>query len=81
VGRDPPSRSRTVRRVETRPTNPLRRDLNPIEQVSAKPKAVLRAKALRTVDALWAALAESADAITPTECANYLRNAGYFQSA
>jgi transposase len=56
-------------------------DLNPIEQVFAKPKAVLRAKALRTVDALWAALAEIADAITPTECANYLRNAGYLQSA
>jgi transposase len=56
-------------------------DLNPIEQVFAKLKAVLRAKALRTVDALWAALGEIADAITPTECANYLRNAGYFQSA
>ncbi|MGH6864215.1 MAG: IS630 family transposase [Methylocella sp.] len=55
-------------------------DLNPIEQVFAKLKAVLRAKALRTVDALWAALGEIADAITPNECANYLRNAGYFQS-
>jgi transposase len=53
-------------------------DLNPIEQVFAKLKAVLRAKALRTVDALWTALGEIAAAITPTECASYLRNAGYF---
>jgi transposase len=53
-------------------------DLNPIEQVFAKLKAVLRAKALRTVDALWTALGEIAEAIKPTECANYLRNAGYF---
>jgi transposase len=56
-------------------------DLNPIEQVFAKLKAVLRAKAIRTVDALWAALGTIADAITPAECANYLRNSGYFQSA
>jgi transposase len=55
-------------------------DLNPIEQVFAKLKAVLRAKALRTVDALWAALGTISDAITPAECANYLRNSGYFQS-
>ncbi len=52
-------------------------DLNPIEQVFAKLKAVLRSKAIRTVDALWKALGD----ITSTECANYIRNAGYFQSA
>jgi transposase len=56
-------------------------DLNPIEQVFAKLKAVLRAKAIRNVDALWNALASIAQAITPAECANYLRNGGYFQSA
>ena len=55
-------------------------DLNPIEQVFAKLKAVLRAKALRTVDALWDALGKIAGAITPAECQNYLENAGYFQS-
>ncbi len=55
-------------------------DLNPIEQVFAKLKAVLRAKALRTVDALWDALGQIAGAITPDECKNYLRNSGYFQS-
>lgn len=53
-------------------------DLNPIEQVFAKLKAVLRAKALRSVDALWAALGQIADAVTPAECTSYLKNAGYF---
>jgi transposase len=56
-------------------------DLNPIEQVFAKLKAVLRAAAIRTVDALWAALGSLLDCFTPAECANYLRHAGYFQSA
>lgn len=55
-------------------------DLNPIEQVFAKLKAVLRAKAIRTVDALWRVVAQIADAITPDECANYLQNGGYIQS-
>ena len=55
-------------------------DLNPIEQVFAKLKAVLRAKAIRTVDALWTALGEISGAVTPTECANYLRSSGYLQS-
>ena len=55
-------------------------DLNPIEQVFAKLKAVLRAKAISTVDALWTALAEISGAVTPTECANYLRSSGYLRS-
>jgi transposase len=56
-------------------------DLNPIEPVFAKLKALLRGAAHRTVDALWAALGSLLDRFTPTECANYLRHAGYFQSA
>jgi transposase len=56
-------------------------DLNPIEQVFAKLKALLRAAAVRTVDALWAALGSLLDYFTPAECGNYLRHAGYFQSA
>ena len=35
---------------------PYSPDLNPIEQLFAKLKALLRAKALRTIDALWKAL-------------------------
>ena len=40
-------------------------DLNPIEPVFAKLKAVLRAKSLRTVDALWDAIGEISAAIMP----------------
>jgi transposase len=60
---------------------PYSPDLNPIEQVFAKIKAKLRTRAERTVDALWDALGDLAGSLTPTECANYLRNSGYFQSA
>jgi transposase len=56
-------------------------DLNPIEQAFAKIKALLRAKAIRTVDALWSALGSLLDCFTPAECANFLRHAGYFQSS
>lgn len=53
-------------------------DLNPIEQAFAKLKALLRAKALRTVDALWYALGNLVPCFSPHECANFLRQAGYF---
>ena len=59
---------------------PYSPDLNPIEQAFAKLKALLRAKALRTVDALWNALGSLVGCFTAAECANYLRHAGYFQS-
>ena len=60
---------------------PYSPDLNPIEQAFAKLKALLRAKKLRTVEALWKALGSLVDCFTPEECANFLRHAGYFQSA
>jgi transposase len=44
-------------------------DLNPIEQAFAKLKALLRARALRTVEALWKALGTLLDCFTPAECA------------
>jgi transposase len=53
-------------------------DLNPIEQAFAKLKALLRAKALRTVEALWNALGDIVTCFSPDECANFLRHAGYF---
>jgi hypothetical protein len=46
----------------------------------AKLKSKLRAAAIRTVDALWNALAKIGDAITLPACANYIRHFGYFQS-
>jgi transposase len=56
---------------------PYSPDFNPIEQVFAKLKALLRKAAARTVDALWAAIATALDAFTPDECANYFTNSGY----
>ena len=52
-------------------------DLNPIEQVFAKLKHLLRYAAARTIEALTAAVGELLDAFTPQECANYFVNSGY----
>jgi transposase len=49
---------------------PYRPDLNPIEQVFAKLKALLRAMALRSVDALWNALGSIVGCVSPQECRN-----------
>jgi hypothetical protein len=49
-------------------------DLNPIEQVFAKLKHLLRKAAARTADAVYAAIADALDDFTPRECANYLTN-------
>jgi transposase len=56
---------------------PYSPDLNPIEQVFAKFKALLRQAAARTRQTLWSIIAHLLNAFSPTECANYLRNAGY----
>ena len=52
-------------------------DLNPIEQVFAKLKHLLRKAAARTVKIICAAIGEILGAFTPKECANYFRNSGY----
>lgn len=52
-------------------------DLNPIEQVFAKLKHLLRKAQARSYDAILDTLAQLLDAFTPEECANYLRNSGY----
>jgi transposase len=52
-------------------------DLNPIEQLFAKLKALLRKAAARTRDELWQAIGRLLDACPPTECTNYLRHCGY----
>ena len=52
-------------------------DLNPIEQVFAKLKHLLRKAAARTVEATYLALGEILQAFTPHECANYFANSGY----
>jgi transposase len=53
-------------------------DLNPIEQLFAKIKALLRKAAARTIDALIAAIADALTRVTPRECANYLADQAYF---
>ena len=56
---------------------PYSPDFNPIEQAFSKLKALLRKAAARTVDDLWAAIAEIIELFTPTECANFFVNSGY----
>jgi len=52
-------------------------DLNPIEQLFAKLKTLIRKAAPRSFDAVAEALADALAQLDPSECANYLRNAGY----
>ena len=52
-------------------------DLNPIEQVFAKLKHLLRKAAARTVETVCAAIGELLGLFAPEECANYFRNSGY----
>jgi transposase len=55
-------------------------DLNPIEQVFAKFKHLLRKAAARTRETVCMAIGELLGSYTPDECANYLRNSGYGRS-
>src|SRR5207245_7241250 len=52
-------------------------DLNPIEQVFAKLKHLLRKAAARTVEAICAVIGKLLGMFTPEECANYFANSGY----
>jgi transposase len=56
---------------------PYSPDLNPIEQVFAKLKELLRKENARSVDATWRAVGTTLSRFPPAECANYLANAGY----
>ena len=56
---------------------PYSPDLNPIEQVFAKLKTLLRKADERTVEATWRRIGALLDAFPPHECANYIRNSGY----
>jgi transposase len=52
-------------------------DFNPIENLFAKLKALLKKAAHRTVDGLWQEIGVLLDTVSPEECANYFRAAGY----
>lgn len=56
---------------------PYSPDLNPIEQVFAKLKTLLRKANARTIPAITEAIAKLLDEYTVKECANYLVNSGY----
>ena len=56
---------------------PYSPDLNPIEQVFSKLKALLRKAKERSVPALWDRIGKLLSAFSPQECENYFRNAGY----
>lgn len=56
---------------------PYSPDFNPIEQVFAKLKALLRKLGERTREGLWRRLGSLVGDFTPQECRNYLRHCGY----
>lgn len=56
---------------------PYSPDLNPIEQVFAKFKALLRKAAARSIMHLWDEIAKALKKFSPQECAAYLKNCGY----
>ena len=60
---------------------PYSPDLNPIEQVFAKLKQLVRSAEPRTREKLWRTIGQCLDRFPPAECRNYLSNAGYGQSA
>lgn len=55
-------------------------DLNPIEMIFAKLKALLRKIAARTKDALLEAVGKVVDMISSDDAAHCIRHAGYFRS-
>lgn len=58
---------------------PYSPDFNPIEQVFAKLKALLRRMAPRSFDAICDAIGAILQTFNPAQCANYIRHAGYVQ--
>jgi transposase len=56
---------------------PYSPDLNPIEQLFAKLKHLMRAAQPRTVEETWRKVGALLDIVSPAECANYISNSGY----
>lgn len=59
---------------------PYSPDLNPIEQVFAKLKTLLRRQAKRTLSSLWQTIGDLLDQFPAHECVRYIRHAGYGRS-
>jgi transposase len=79
----PAHRARAVRRAVRKAgaglwyLPPYSPDLNPIEKVWAKVKALLRKAAARTTQALWDAIADALRAVTVEDCRNSFDHCGY----
>ena len=56
---------------------PYSPDFNPIEMAFSKIKALLKKAATRSVLALWDAIREAIDAVTPNDARNYFAACGY----
>lgn len=56
---------------------PYSPDLNPIEQVFSKLKALLRKADERSIEATWRQIGSLLNCFSPDECGNYLVNSGY----
>ena len=56
---------------------PYSPDLNPIEQTFAKIKHWMRVAQKRTTDETWRHIGALVQTIQPSECSNYIGNAGY----
>jgi transposase len=58
---------------------PYSPDLNPIEMMFSKLKALLRKAAERSIDALWTTIGTLLELFPPSECAAFIRHVGYGQ--
>jgi transposase len=56
---------------------PYSPDFNPIEQVFAKFKGLIRSAAERTVEGLWQRCGQLLDHFSESECRNYFQHCGY----
>jgi transposase len=56
---------------------PYSPDLNPIEKLFSKLKALLKKAAVRTIDALWSEVGSLLSCFSEEECRNYFRSSGY----
>jgi transposase len=56
---------------------PYSPDLNPIEQVFAKLKHLLRKAQEHTSEHAWDRIGQLLKTFSPEECANYVANSGY----
>jgi len=56
---------------------PYSPNFNPIEMAFSKLKVLLRAKAERTVGALWDTVGAQLPAFTPSQCASFFTASGY----